>query len=245
MTLKITTIGWWGAYPEANEATSGYLLQSEDVTILADCGSGVISHLQNYIDLQHLDAVVLSHYHWDHVADIGCLQYAARILMDLGKRQKPLAIYGHAEDENIYSLDYLQYSKGYAIDPPTPLQLGQLTFSFCRNVHPDPCFSIRIDSGTSSLVYIADTAWTDDLIEIAHGADLLICESSLYDEYRGRIPGHLTAGEAGQIAASAGAGHLVLTHLPHFGDHAMLLKQAAAQFSGVIELAATGKVWHL
>jgi ribonuclease BN (tRNA processing enzyme) len=243
--MKITTIGWWGAYPAANEATSGYLLQSKGLNILLDCGSGVISHLQNFIELQQLDAVVLSHYHWDHVADIGCLQYAARILMDLGKRHKPLAIYGHAEDENLTGLNYLQYSKGYAIDARTSLQLGHLTFSFCRNVHPDPCFSIRIDSGSRSLVYIADTAWTEDLIKIAQGTDLLICESSLYDEYRGRIPGHLTAGEAGQIAAAAGAGHLVLTHLPHFGNHAMLLNQAAAKFSGKIELAATGKLWQL
>jgi ribonuclease BN (tRNA processing enzyme) len=245
MSIKITAIGWWGAFPDANEATSGYLLQSEGLNILVDCGSGVLSHLQNYIQLQHLDAVLLSHYHWDHVADIGCLQYAARILMDLGKRQKPLPIYGHAEDENIYGLNYLQYSKGLAIDQQAPLQLGRLTFSFCRNVHPDPCLSIRIDSGTASVVYIADTAWTEDLIKIARGTDLLICESSLYDEYRGRIPGHLTAGEAGQIAASAGVKHLVLTHLPHFGDHHTLLKQAAAKFSGKIELAATGKIWQV
>jgi ribonuclease BN (tRNA processing enzyme) len=245
VTIKVTTIGWWGAYPNANEATSGYLVQSEGLNILVDCGSGVLSHLQNYIELQHLDAVVLSHYHWDHVADIGCLQYAARILMDLGQRQDPLAIYGHAEDDNLGGLDYLQYSKGYAIDPRMPLQLNPLTFSFCRNVHPDPCYSIRIDQDTRCLVYIADTAWTDDLIAIARGADLLICESSLYDEYRGKIPGHLTAGEAGQIAASAGAKHLVLTHLPHFGDHTRLLKQAAVQFGGKIELAATGKVWLL
>jgi ribonuclease BN (tRNA processing enzyme) len=243
--MKITTIGWWGAYPAANEATSGYLLQSEGLNILLDCGSGVLSHLQNHIQLQHLDAVVLSHYHWDHVADIGCLQYAARILMDLGQRQKPLPVYGHAEDENLCGLDYLDYSKGFAIDPHTSLKMGHLTFRFCRNVHPDPSFSIRVDAAARSMVYITDTGWTEALIEFAQGADLLVCESSLYDEYRGRITGHLTAGEAGRIAASAGAGHLVLTHLPHFGDHAMLLKQAAARFSGGIELATTGKVWHV
>ena len=70
--MKITTIGWWGAYPDANEASSGYLLESEGYYVLIDCGSGVLSRLQNYIALQNLDAVVLSHYHWDHVADIGC-----------------------------------------------------------------------------------------------------------------------------------------------------------------------------
>jgi ribonuclease BN (tRNA processing enzyme) len=243
--MKITTIGWWGAYPNANEATSGYLLESEGYRVLIDCGSGVLSRLQNYIELKDLDAVVLSHYHWDHVADIGCLQYASRILMDLGQREKPLPIYGHAEDDNLKGLDYLQYSKGYAIDPNTPLQLDSLAFRFGRNDHPDPCFSMRVEKDSRCFVYIADTGYTEDLVEIARGADLLLCESSLYDEYRGRIPGHLTAGEAGQIAAAAGVRRLVLTHLPHFGTHRLLLEQAAVKFSGKIELAATGKVWQL
>lgn len=243
--MKITTIGWWGAYPGANGATSGYLLESEGVSVLIDCGSGVLAQLQNYIKLQSLDAVVLSHYHWDHVADIGCLQYAARILIDLGKRKKSLPIYGHAEDDNFNGLNYLQYSTGYAFDDQATLQLGDVKFTFCRNIHPDPCFSMRIAKSNLSFVYISDTGYTDDLVEIAHDADLLLCESSLYDEYQGRIPGHMTAGEAGQIAAAAGVRHLVLTHLPHFGNHSLLVEQARRQFEGPTELAANGKNWQL
>ena len=243
--MKITTIGWWGAYPSANEATSGYLLESEGVSVLIDCGSGVLAQLQNYIKLQSLDAVVLSHYHWDHVADIGCLQYASRVLMDLGKRKHPLKIYGHAEDENFGELNYLQYSTVYAFDDQAALQLGDVKFTFCRNIHPDPCFSMRIAKSNLSFAYISDTGYTDDLVEIAHDADLLLCESSLYDEYQGRIPGHMTAGEAGQIAAAAGVRHLVLTHLPHFGNHSLLVEQARRQFEGPTELAANGKSWQL
>ena len=179
------------------------------------------------------------------MADIGCLQYAARVLMDLSQRQTPLSIYGHAEDENFSKLDYLDYSKGHHIAPADKLELGPLTFSFCGNVHPDPCYSMRIENNGRVLVYIADTGWSDNLVGIAADADLLICESSLYDEYQGRIPGHLTAGEAGKIAADAGVRKLVLTHLPHFGDHRNLVKQARNQFNGPTELATTGKSWKL
>ncbi len=243
--MKITTIGWWGAYPNANEATSGYLLETEDLAVLIDCGSGVLAQLQNYIKLQDINAVVLSHYHSDHMADIGCLQYAARVLMDLGQRKRPLHIYGHAEDENFAALNYLQYCLGHAIDTRAALQLGPLTFSFCRNIHPDPCFSMRIEKNGQALVYISDTGYTDDLDQFARKADLLLCESSLYDEYQGRIPGHMTAGEAGRIAEAAGVRHLVLTHLPHFGNHSLLVEQAGKQFKGTVELATTGKSWQL
>jgi len=243
--MKITTIGWWGAYPNAGEATSGYLLESEGLSVLIDCGSGVLAQLQQYTSLQSIDAVVLSHYHSDHVADLGCLQYAARILMDLGRRKKPLRIYGHAEDKNFDELKYLQYSTGYALDTQTNLQLGPLTFNFCSNIHPDPCYSMRIEENDLAFVYISDTGYTDALVQFAHKADLLLCESSLYDEYQGRIPGHLTAGEAGHIAAAAGVQRLVLTHLPHFGNHGMLVEQARKKYKGTVELATTGKCWKL
>ena len=212
---------------------------------MLDCGSGVLTHLQNYLDLENLDAVVLSHYHWDHAADIGCLQYASRILMDLGKRQKPIQIYGHAEDANFSRLKYLTYSKGLSYNTGCKLEIRNLNFTFSRNVHPDPCFSMRIEKDKKILVYVADTEWTDDLVEIARDADLLLCESSLYDKYRGMISGHLTAGEAGRIAAAAGAKKLVLNHLPHYGDHHLLLEQAKKKYNGTVELAATGKAWEL
>jgi ribonuclease BN (tRNA processing enzyme) len=165
--------------------------------------------------------------------------------MDLGQRKQSLNIYGPAEDENFAALNYLQYSTGHAIDAGTNLQLGPLTFSFYRNIHPDPCFSIRIEEDGQALVYISDTSYTEGHVEFARQADLLLCESSLYDEYRGRIPGHMAAGEAGRIAEVAGVRHLVLTHLPHFGNHSLLVEQAGKQFKGTIELATTGKSWQL
>ena len=244
-TIKLTIIGWWGAYPGAGQATSGYLLQTGKNNILLDCGSGVLEKVQSYLDLEQIDAVVLSHYHHDHVADLGCLQYAARVLMDLGKRANPLEIYGHAEDHHFANLSYHDFTVGRAITTQTPLQLGEAVFSFWPNVHPDPCYSMRIESRGKVLAYISDTQWDDGLVEAARGADLLICESSLYDEYKGVVGGHLTAGEAGTIAREANVKRLVLSHLPHFGTHTDLLTQAGGVFNGPVDLAETGKSWIL
>ena len=244
-SIKITIIGWWGAYPGPGQATSGYLLQTGKNTILIDCGSGVLGQLQQYVELEKIDAVVLSHYHNDHVADLGCLQYASRVLMDLGKREKPLDIYCHDEDHNFAGLTYHEFSRGHAIDTDTPLVLGDTLFTFWRNVHPDPCFSMRIENKGQVWAYVSDTQWEDGLVEAAKDANLLICEASLYDEYKGVVGGHLTAGEAGRIAAEAHVKRLVLSHLPHFGDHRDLVKQAKAAFQGPVELAETGKSWEL
>ncbi|WP_342745771.1 hypothetical protein [Chryseomicrobium excrementi] len=55
----------------------------------------------------------------------------------------------------------------------------------------------------------------------------------------GKIQGHLTGKEAGKLASEAGVGRLVLTHLPQYGDRAVLVTEAESTYSGPIELAYT------
>jgi ribonuclease Z len=91
--------------------------------------------------------------------------------------------------------------------------------------------------------FIMDTRLCDAAFALADDTDLLVCESTFADadaalaaEY-----GHLTAGQAGQIAAAAGARRLVLTHFSQRYDDtagAQLLRDAAAAYDGDIILAA-------
>jgi ribonuclease BN (tRNA processing enzyme) len=67
--------------------------------------------------------------------------------------------------------------------------------------------------------------------------NLLICETSLYNENRGKISGHMSAGEAGTLAKEADVGMLVATHLPHYGEQERLKDQALSAFGGHTLLA--------
>lgn len=201
--MKLTVIGHWGAYPAAGEATSGYLLQTEEQQVLLDCGSGVLSHIQSILPLEKLDAVILSHYHADHMADIYSLQYATMILTFLGKRESPLPIYGRYDDRVFETLNYETYCQARSIAAGEPLRLGDIRFSFYENVHPVPCFSIRVEHEGNVLAYTADSEWTDELVKMADQADVLLCEASLYENQRGTVRGHLTGRQAGELAAQA------------------------------------------
>lgn len=114
--MKVTVIGCCGGFPAANEATSGYLFQSGGYSLLVDCGSAVLSKLFAYVPAEELDAVILSHYHHDHIADIGPLQFAKQVGSFLGKGTHALPIYGHDADiEQFERLTYKTHTKGVPI----------------------------------------------------------------------------------------------------------------------------------
>ena len=242
--IDVTIIGYWGAYPGNGEASSGYLLRSKGFNLLLECGSAVLSLLPGFADIGSLDAVLLSHYHADHVADVGCLQYAVKVQKDLGFRSDPLPLYG-PEGDTCPPLTYHDYTIAKYITASEPSQIGPFAITFQETNHPAVCYAMRIESEGKSIVYTADTGWYDELVDLAAGADLLLCETSLYNRYYGWVEGHLTAGEAGKLASKAGVKKMVLTHLPHSGEHAELLDEVRVQFSGPAELAATGKKVHL
>ncbi|MBM7097611.1 MBL fold metallo-hydrolase [Bacillus sp. H-16] len=244
--MKITVVGFWGAYPEKEEATSCYLVEHNGMKVVIDCGSGAVSQLQRYTELKDVDAVVFSHYHADHIADLGVIQYARIVDKALERTSDSLLMYGHQEDKAAFqsltkepAVEGLPYSEGES------LQFGEMTFTFCRTDHPVPCFAIRVEAAGRSAVYTADTTYLDELVQFSKGADLLIAETSFYADQDSKPFGHMNSVEAGRMARKAGVGHLVLTHLPHFGNYEDLVKEARGEFGGEVELAAGGKVFKL
>ncbi|WNS80080.1 MBL fold metallo-hydrolase [Domibacillus sp. DTU_2020_1001157_1_SI_ALB_TIR_016] len=236
--MNVTVLGCWGGFPKANEASSGYLVEHDGFKLLVDCGSAVLSKLQNHLKPADLNAVILSHYHADHVADIGVLQHALLIDSFTSKtREEPLAIYGHNEADGFQTLTYKNITKGVAYNPADTLQAGPFSISFFKTNHPASCYAIKITDGTDTVVYTADTAFQRELASFAQGADVLLAESNLYKGMDGSSAGHMTAQEAGILAREAQVKTLVLTHLPHFGELDQLVQEAGEEFSGPIMLA--------
>jgi ribonuclease Z len=89
--------------------------------------------------------------------------------------------------------------------------------------------------------FVMDTRLCDAVFALADGADLLVIESTfltrdapLADQY-----GHLTAAQAGRVAAESGVRRLVLTHFSQRYDHAVAFRdEAADNFDGDIVVAS-------
>jgi len=208
----------------------------------------VLAQLFRYHPVQDLDAVFISHYHHDHMADVGCLQYAIRLTNNLNKAQKTLPIYGHPHSEIFAQLTAAKdqvYTQGIAVDDGQTIELNGLQVRFMKTVHEQYNLAMRFEYQGKSLVYTGDGEYQESLIDFARGCDLLVCEACLFAAEKGVAPGHMTSVEAAEIAAKAGAGKLMLTHFPHFSNIEQLKLEAEQRFTGPVELAQCGKVIHL
>ena len=86
-----------------------------------------------------------------------------------------------------------------------------------------------------------DTAPCDQLIRLAQGADLFLCEASYLDGEDNPPDLHLTGREAAEHATKAEVGRLLLTHLvPAWGSEALTLEAARAAFEGPIDIVRPG-----
>lgn len=242
--MKLTIIGYWGGYPAANSASASYLLEKDNFRVMLDFGSGALAKIQQFINVTDLDAVLVSHYHSDHIADIGVLQHAILVENYLAQTEKVVSIYGHAENEYEFAKFDHDFTKGIYYRPDEVLKLGPFFIRFLKTRHSVPCYGMRITDGTSTLVYTADSAYQDEWIKFSRDADLLLADTNFYAEQDGAEAGHMTSEEVGTIAANANVKRLLLTHLPHYGNHEQLVTEAAKMFSGKITLAKEGLIWQ-
>lgn len=205
----------YGGYPFAGKGTSSYLIQAKGFNLLLDCGSGALMSLEKYIDPLKLDAVLLSHYHNDHIADIGVLQYYWQLNnQEVG--DKILPIYGHDEDKNHFDeLTWARATVGIAYNPNEVLNIGPFNISFLKTKHPVVTYAIRIEDLLEKKVitYTADTAEIQQMVAFAQGSDLLITDTNYSADKEG-TKWHMTSTESAKLAVNSVSKKLMLSHLP-------------------------------
>jgi ribonuclease Z len=87
------------------------------------------------------------------------------------------------------------------------------------------------------MAFVMDTGMGDAAVELAGGADLVVCEATFAsaDRELARRYRHLTAADAGRVARDAGARRLVITHFSQrYPDVRLLLDEALAVFPDVV-----------
>lgn len=235
--MELTVLGCSGSFNGPHgEACSGYLLRAGGTTIWMDCGNGTFGNLQQHVAPEDLTAVVLTHGHPDHCADI----YGLHVLLRYGLEIGDLPVYApEGLDKQLGALvsDWGDTFDWRTIGDGDATRIGDVDLSFSRTDHPPPTYAIEARAQGRRLVYGADTGpeWSVDAF--SPGADLVLSEASYLHEHR-RSAIHLSARQAGKAAREARAKRLILTHLWPFVDKEAVLEEGSEAFGDSVSLAA-------
>jgi ribonuclease BN (tRNA processing enzyme) len=219
--VKVIVVGCSPAWPNAGGAQSGYLVEGAG-RLLLDCGPGVLARLRNGNGgWPDVDAIVITHFHLDHWGDLVPWTFGAAFGPGRGATKPELWLppggsgrlrqlggqLAFAERlEQVFQLREYRAEEPFSAAgfDVTPMQLAH---------YDELTFGLRVSDGAHTLAYSGDTAPTPRLAELAHDADVFLCEATLGDPEPAER-GHLTAGEASDAFEASGARRLVVIHRP-------------------------------
>lgn len=244
MSLAVTVLGCDGSYAGAGGACSGYLVQGGEAAVWLDAGPGTLANLQRHLDLDRLDAVVLTHAHPDHWVDVLPYHNAVRYL----RPRTGVAVYSPPEVRRLAAEVNGRLEPAFDwtdIHDRSTIDIKGLTLTFSRTDHPPETLAVRVDApGGASVGYSADTGPGWSLSELGAGLDLALCEASLAPEAERRVQ-HLSAAQAGTSARAAGVRHLVLTHLQPGVDPDRARADASEAFGLPVDVAVVGRRYEV
>jgi ribonuclease BN (tRNA processing enzyme) len=245
--MRLTVVGCSGSMPGPNSAASCYLLEADGFRLVVDLGNGALGGLQRYTALSRVDAVALSHLHADHCLDMCPLWVARKYSAEAPLPSIPVYGPAGAAERIARANDNPDVTGVFDFVTLTPgrHQIGPFDVTAGHVAHPIETFAFRFGHGGRALAYSGDTGESPALVELARSADVFLCEAGFPD-----LPDlppnlHLCGRQAGQHAARAGAGQLILTHLDRENDPGPNLAGAAGAFGGPVTLAVPGQVTDL
>lgn len=232
--MILTILGNNGPFPAAGGACSGYLLESDsrETRILIDCGTGSLANLNKYYKPHELNAIVLTHLHFDHMSDMLPMKYQ----LDMSPIVS-LPVY--APDAPAQVVNALVGGK-LDLYPAEDATIGEMRVSFLPAVHPVKANCVCVECDGQKFVFTGDTNENPPLELFAHSADLLLADAGFLEKDWMAGKPHLSALKCGELARSVGAKQLVLTHLNPNYNPVELLAEARTAYPNA-ELAEIGR----
>ena len=242
--MEVVILGSGTAVPVPDRFPAGYLVREGDLRVLVDLGPGVLRRFaQAGHTLDELDAVLLTHYHTDHCADLAALLFGLRnpsfesvsgLQLKGGPGLEPLL-------ENLRAAwPWCRPSKPDSFTAteigPGKFELGGLTVEAFAIEHTEASLGYRFtDASGNTAAFTGDAVYCDGVLDLARDVDLLVCDAAF--PAAEPTPGHMTSIEAGRAAQQAGVKVLCMTHFYPACDGHDIAAEAATEFDGEIVLA--------
>ena len=241
--------------PTFQNSPSGQLLTINDKSFLIDCGEGVqLTIRQMALKTARLYSVFISHLHGDHCFGlIGLIS-----TLSMMHRTQPLHIYAHADLEKLLQpmLDYHCQELSFEVifhhinprkqevifeDRTVVVETVPLKHKVptCGFLFTERHRRLNAETGefyheqAKRYAYITDTMYSEKIVPIIEGVDMLFHEATYTEQYADRCRGtmHSTAKQAAAIAQLANAKRLLIGHFSaREDDHNVFLREAQEIF---------------
>jgi ribonuclease BN (tRNA processing enzyme) len=259
-----------GPRPRKTRSAPAQAIIVRDAIYIIDCGDGVARQMiQAGLALDAIRGVFITHHHSDHNADYGNLLLLAwtgglrsrvdtfgppplermtRLFLEMNATD----IKSRIADEGRLPLAPL--IRAHDVSAPGKIfEDDRVKVTAALVDHPPmTAFGYRFDAADRSIVISGDTRYSQNLINLAKGADVLVHEvfypeavdrlvrnvRNATDLKRSILSHHTAAEDVGRVAAEAGVKLLVLSHLvpaedPEVTDQ-MWLDAVAKHFKGPV-----------
>jgi len=286
--ITLGTAGGPSTRPE--RAQSSNLLTVNGTHYLVDAGDGVSRRLAEAgIDLREIGTIFITHHHDDHTAGLGTLLSIAWGR----QRTKPINVYGPPRTTELVKAAVQYYTisaeiriadggrtvpiaqvfLGHDVGTGVIYQDANIKVTAVENSHFDfhkgpasgkhKSYSYRFETPDRVIVFTGDTGASDAVTELAKNADLLITETSSFEDrkqamikdgrwqamtpaeqagiMRQASEGHMGLEVLGKMAARAAVKTLVLSHLSGradgSNDYTPWAEEVKKHFSGQVLIA--------
>jgi ribonuclease BN (tRNA processing enzyme) len=250
--MRLTILGTGSARPVGDSAQSGVLVQSGETSVLFDIGSGIAKQVEARVGATNLSGLFIGHFHADHWIDIGPMRYrfpwaedAPRklpVFVPPGGREKLDHLAAAINERPSFfdpAFDITEYESGQRF------QVGPITVVPHAVGHYVPAWSMDITGPDGErIVYAGDMGPSEEVIELARGAEVLILEATLENGATDDVRrGHLDTPEAIDHVRRSGALQGVLVH--YWSERRDIIRELCAASGVPVQPGVTGMVLEI
>lgn len=250
--MKLFTLGTGAAWPDGDRSAPAFLVVVNDEPYLIDCGGGTSHQLMRVgVKPSSITNIFLTHVHIDHCVEFPSIVFGSY----LTGKQGSFNVYGPTgvkhftesifDDTYDFAKTMMQKLRGLEISINTSefmdgvvFSNDDLTVTALPVQHGIETLAFKFVADGKTLVFSGDTAPCDNIVEIAKDADVLVIECS-FPESSGIKKGHCIPSQVGEIAATARAKKIILTHLFPVckGKEEEIIEEVKKHYNGEVFIA--------
>ena len=223
MTTTVAFLGTGNAFADGARSHACIHVAAAGVSLLLDCGGSSLPMIKRHIDPADVTAIAITHLHGDHFGGIP-------FLLDEQKwsgRRTPIVIGGPPSlrmrvelESQAFTIgtsrEYLGFDALYLVLDRDEQDVGGARVAAYPVKHSPQAepHGLRVRVDGKLIAYSGDAAWSDELVALARGADLFICEATLFATSEEKAnPVHVSYETLRANRARFECDRMVLTHL--------------------------------